>query len=288
MEPKVTYSARNETFGPISTDYRTIDGLSVRFATGGKADGTPLLLTAPWPESLLAFHAIWPVLAEAGPVIAVDLPGFGLSEGRPDLMSPSAMGDFLIKLLDDFGLQKVHAVVPDVGTLAALFAASAHPHRFATIVAGSGGISMDLLGEPLRQIVNSTPEVFDSLDAGEMVVGLVRDQAKILPPEAVLEDYRLSSSNDRWNRAADFVRAYARDLPRLAELLPDIATPVLVLSGSDDPFVPPSNGTFLQERLQHCTARVLNAGHFVWEDEFAEYAAAAVEWIVRHGNDIRI
>jgi len=215
-------------------------------------------------------------------VIAVELPGFGRSESRQDLMSPSAMGLFLIKLLDAFELTRVHAVVPDVGTLAALFAAAQHPQRFASIVAGSGGAAMDLLGEPLMQIAQSSRSDFEGVDGGEQVVGLVRQLARITPQDAVIEDYRLSALGDRWNKAADFIRAYPRDLPRLATLLPQIDVAVLVLSGSGDPFVPPSNGAFLQAHLPRCEAHVIEAGHFVWEDAPEEYARQATAWIKRH------
>ena len=76
-----------------------IHGLSIRYAKTGVSKGIPILLTAPWPESIYAFHRVAPRLAVEHPVILVDLPGFGLSQSRPDVMAPEAMGDFLIKLL---------------------------------------------------------------------------------------------------------------------------------------------------------------------------------------------
>lgn len=271
------------SIGPITTEHMLIDGLSIRFAADRRGgSGTPILLTTPYPESVFAFLPVWESFVAAGPVIAVDLPGFGRSEGRQDLMSPSAMGEFFIKMLDAFNLDRVHAVVPDVGTLATLFAAATNPERFTSIVAGSGGTSMDLLGEPLVQIVHSSRSDFDGVDGGDQVAGLVRQLARITPPEAVIEDYRLSALGDRWNKAADFVRAYPQDLPRLAALLPEINVPVLVLSGSDDPFVPPANGDFLASRLPRCEARVIDAGHFVWEDAPADYARHATDWIRQH------
>ncbi len=273
----------NAVIGPIATDYILINGLSIRYALDRRVStGTPILLTTPFPESVFAFLQVWEDFAALGPVIAVDLPGFGRSESRQDLMSPSAMGAFLLKILDAFELDRVHAVVPDVGTLAALFAASTNPDRFASIVAGSGGTAMDLLGEPLLQIARSSRSDFDGVDGGEQVVGLVRQLARVSPPDVVIEDYRLSALGDRWNKAADFVRAYAQDLPRLAELLPQIDVPVLVLSGRGDPFVPPSNGEFLQAHLPRCEAHVIEAGHFVWEDAPEEYARKATDWLKRH------
>jgi pimeloyl-ACP methyl ester carboxylesterase len=62
------------------------DGLEIRFTRRGQSDGVPILLTSPWPESIYAYRAIWPVIEALGPLIAIDLPGFGRSEGRTDLI----------------------------------------------------------------------------------------------------------------------------------------------------------------------------------------------------------
>lgn len=256
-----------------------VDGIRIRLRRGGAATGTPMLLTAPWPESLRAFDTLWPSLEGLGPLVALDLPGFGLSDARDDLRSPQALGDFLPALLDALGLERVHAIVPDVGTLAALFAAAIRPQRFESIVAGSGGIAMALLGEPLRQIVASRPADFAGVDGGEQVVGLIRASMPVPLPEDVLEDYRAASAGSRWNEAADFVRAYPRDLPRLGELLGSIQTPVLAISGAHDPFVPPSNGAFLAERLPRCVHEVVESGHFVWEEAATRYAELVTDWV---------
>lgn len=189
------------------------------------------------------------------------------------------MGDFLIKLLDQLDIPRAHVVAPDVGTLAALFAASRRPGRFESIVGGSGGVSLGLLGEPLRQIVESSRHDFAASEGGAQVYQLVKSMARTAIPEAILDDYRTSSQGQRWNEVADFVRAYRHDLPRLEMLLPSIVTPTLVISGKDDPFVPPSNGDFLANRMPHCRAEVVDAGHFVWEDASDAYASLVAAWI---------
>ena len=101
-----------------------IDGLSIRYAQAGPSTGLPILLTSPWPESIYSFHRLAPRLAEKHPVLLVDLPGFGHSQSRPDVMAPEAMGDFLLKLFNHFKINRCHVVAPDVGTPAILFAAS--------------------------------------------------------------------------------------------------------------------------------------------------------------------
>ena len=58
----------------IQTQFRTIDGLSVRFAESEDRDDHALLLS-PWPESLFAFAPMWSRLAEHTHLVAIDLPG---------------------------------------------------------------------------------------------------------------------------------------------------------------------------------------------------------------------
>src|SRR5882724_7123418 len=99
-----------------------IDGIDVRYARSGSGPGAPIMLTSPWPESIYSFRHVIPRLGANHPLIAVDLPGFGLSGSRPDVMGPQAMGDFVLKLLEHFGLVRPHVIAPDVGALAVLFA----------------------------------------------------------------------------------------------------------------------------------------------------------------------
>jgi hypothetical protein len=55
-------------------------------------------LLNPWPESLFAWEAIWSRLAQTARLVAIDLLGFSQPEGREDLLSPRAMGGFLLRL----------------------------------------------------------------------------------------------------------------------------------------------------------------------------------------------
>jgi pimeloyl-ACP methyl ester carboxylesterase len=127
----------------IKPQFRTIDGLKIRFAESEERDDHALLLS-PWPESLHAFDQMWNRLAEHVHLVAVDLPGFGHSDGRNSLLAPRAMGQFVIRLADEFGLEQPHAAGPDIGTGALLFAAADNAGRLRSIVLGSGGASYPL------------------------------------------------------------------------------------------------------------------------------------------------
>ena len=130
--------------------FRVIDGLTVRFAQSENR-GDHALLLSPWPESLLAFEPMWSRLAEHTHLVAIDLPGFGHSQRRDALLSPRAMGEFIIRAADAFGLDHPHLVGPGTGTAAALFAAAAYPDRLRSLVVGSGAAAVPLAaGRPAQ------------------------------------------------------------------------------------------------------------------------------------------
>ena len=70
-----------------------------------------------------------------------------------------------------------------------------------------------------------------------------------------------------------YVRRYPEEPPELAELLPQIATPVTIINGRHDRVVPLANAEFLDERLSNSRLAIIDAGHFVWEEAPADYAS---------------
>jgi pimeloyl-ACP methyl ester carboxylesterase len=135
--------------------FRLIGGLTVRFAASEDHADQALLLS-PWPESLLAFEPVWWRLAEHTHLVAVDLPGFGHSQRSDSLLTPQAMGEFIIAVADAFGLEHPHVVAPSIGTAAALFAAARHPGRLRSLVVGSGAAAVPLqVGGMIRDIIEA-------------------------------------------------------------------------------------------------------------------------------------
>jgi pimeloyl-ACP methyl ester carboxylesterase len=129
-----------EASSPISTYFRVCDGVRVRFADTRADSDTTMLLLAPWPESLWAFRRIWDRVSAVGRVVAIDLPGFGHSDGRPELIAPDTSGAFLARLIDEWSLGAPHVVGPDVGTAAALFLAARAPERVTSLTVGGGAV----------------------------------------------------------------------------------------------------------------------------------------------------
>jgi pimeloyl-ACP methyl ester carboxylesterase len=266
-------------FNGIQPQFRTIDGLSIRFAESEDRDDHALLLS-PWPESLFAFEPTWARLAEHTHLVAIDLPGFGHSQRRDALLSPRAMGEFVIGLADVFGLASPHVIGPDIGTCASLFAAALHPGRLRSLIVGGGAAAIPLqLGGTLKEWVEA-PDVegYRRAEPRQIVAGVLTGISRYGLLDFVREDYLSSYDGDRFVESMRYVRSLPAELPVLCDLLPQIQTPVQIIAGAHDPVVPPVNAEFLNERLPKSELHILDAGHFTWEDAADEYAALATAW----------
>ncbi len=263
----------------IRPQVRTIDGLSIRFAESEPRE-TGALLLSPWPESIYAYEPTWRRLAERAHLVAIDLPGFGRSERRDALMAPRAMGAFVARVADAFGLERPHVVGPDVGTAAALFAAADSPGRFRSLVVGTGGAAVPLdLGPPLREWVEApSVEPWRKIDGREVVKVAMGTLERYRPTDTAREDYLASYAGERFADSMAYVRAYPAELPLLRDLLAGIETPVLIITAAHDRVVPPSNADFLRQRLPHSRLEAIEAGHFIWEEGADEYARLVTAW----------
>jgi pimeloyl-ACP methyl ester carboxylesterase len=260
-----------------------VDELKIRYADSGTAGGPVVLLTSPWPESLLAFRRVWPILAGAGRLVAVDLPGFGHSQGRPEVLTPSAMADFLLHFIGALGLGTPHLVAPDVGASAALFLAARHPDAVRSMVVGGGGAAypLDVSGTLADIIAAPGIEVFQGQDIRASVGASVEPVAPRAQEPEVWEDYVSAYENGRFAESTRYVRSYPEQLPVLRDLLPAISVPVQVFAAAYDPLVPVSNGRYLAERIPGSELTILEAGHFAWEELPDQFAAIVADCVAK-------
>jgi hypothetical protein len=81
----------SEAVWAVPSYLQVCDGVGVRFADNRADSDITVLLLAPWPETLWAFRRIWDRVSGVGRVVAIDMPGFGHSDGRPELIAPDSV-----------------------------------------------------------------------------------------------------------------------------------------------------------------------------------------------------
>ena len=266
------------SFEPEFTLY---DGLRIRYVRSPRPAAESVLLLSPWPESVYAFVRVWPRLAERFSLTAVDLPGFGQSDGRADLMSPRAMGDFVVQIADELGLSQPHAVGPDVGTGALLFAAARHPGAFRSLVVGAGAATFPLhVDGALKDFVEAASvDEFRGADPAAVISGAISSIRGYDVPDAVRDDYLGSYSGERFVDSIAYVRSYPADLADLSPLLGSLPTPVQIIVGRDDPYGLAADGKLLHEQLPHSRLDIFDCGHNAWEEEPERYATVVSSWV---------
>lgn len=260
---------------PFDTAWHTIDGLEIRYARSGR--GEKIVLFSPWPESIFAFTPVWSGLTRQFDVLAIDLPGFGRSEGRDDLFSPQKMGEFITKALEAFDFTSVHGVGLDVGAPSLLFAAVSRPEVFRSLTVGAGAMTYPLIIDGVLKSLIEAP-VLPQLNGSE-VVGSVVAAIRGSVPEFVRADYLASYEGDRMTRSTALVRAYPNDLALLAPHLASIELPVAIIVGRNDSYGLARDAAVLRERLPHARLDVLESGHSFWEERAPEFESIVMQWV---------
>ncbi len=271
-----------EAGSPITTYFRVCDGVRIRFADTGADSDTTVLLLAPWPESVWAFRRIWHQLTPLGRTVAIEMPGFGHSDqSRPELIAPDAAGEFLARLIDEWGLGAPHVVGPDVGTAAALFLAARTPERVTSLTVGGGAVRFPIAaGGALKDVIEAPSlDVVRALDARTNIGYAVEAGAASDTEPEVHEDYVSAYDLGRFAESARFVRHYPEQNPVLRELLPTITTPTQIVAGQHDDLVPWSNNEYLHELVRNSEIHALDAGHFAWEQAADEYGRLVADWV---------
>jgi pimeloyl-ACP methyl ester carboxylesterase len=267
----------------METSYRTIAGLRVRLAEGGKQDGPLVLLLSPLPQSILCYDPIWIKLGEQCRLVALDLPGFGRSEGGLEFMSFDAQSRFLDEFVRTLNLKQMHIVGPDVGMAVGLHYAIHRDHEAESLIIGDGpGILPTANGSIINKAVNSGfwRMMFRITGARAFVDGAVRLALVNYSPSAEeVADY-VASYDGRIGPITHWFATYPENLATVDPYLVELELPVKVFWGDLDQFLLTDNAYRLNQRLKHSELQVFeNCGHFSYQDKADEFAEMILTWV---------
>lgn len=99
-----------------------------------QGEGPPLLLLHQTPSSSEQFTPSMPLFARSRDVIAVDTPGFGLSDAPAEPPSARRYAESYVAVLDALGIEKVDLLGHHTGATFALETAAAFPERINRLV----------------------------------------------------------------------------------------------------------------------------------------------------------
>jgi pimeloyl-ACP methyl ester carboxylesterase len=254
---------------------------TVSLASGarGTASERPLIvLLHGFGASLFSWREVVGPLSAYGDVVAYDRPAFGLT-GRParwkgvNPYSPAAQVVIVIGLLDALGARQAVLVGNSAGGTVAMNTALAHPDRVAALVLvspavyGGGGApgwikpffwlpGVNHIGPLLARRI--------SRDGDDFIRSAWYDAGRMGPE--VLPGYRAPLEVRGWEKALwELTKASAAS--GLAERLPKVTMPALVLTGDTDRIVPTGLSIRLAGELPKATLVVIpESGHVAHEE----------------------
>jgi pimeloyl-ACP methyl ester carboxylesterase len=244
------------------TSHLPVQGLRTRVEVLG--DGPPLLLISGIWGEVAAWRRVLPYLPGFR-TIAFDAPGIGDTEFPPYPMSLPALARFAVGVLDAVGEPHAHMLGISFGGLVAQHVATLAPRRVDRLVLVSTTSGMlHLPGQPqaMLGLMNPLPTDRAGAAAGRTFGGRVRRDPAVLPrlhlaPPRSMKAYlhRLSGLTGWWGAPWS------------------ITQPTLVLTGDDDPIVPPVNSRILASLVPGSRLVVVpGGGHLMLFDSPAEVA----------------
>jgi pimeloyl-ACP methyl ester carboxylesterase len=267
-----------------------VNGINVHYKTYGQGEPVFILLHG-FGASLFSWHEVTAPLSKFGTVIAYDRPAFGLTE-RPmewegeNPYSPQAQVDLVIGLMDKLNIEKAILVGNSAGGTISMLTALQYPERIealvlvdAAVYAGGGAPSWvrPILKTP--QMNRLGPLVARQIQArGQEFIELAwHDPSKITPE--ILEGYQKPLRAENWDKALWFLTLASQE-SGLAERLPELTLPVLVITGDDDRVVPTEQSLRLANELSNATLNVITqSGHLSHEEHPVEFMQAVTEFL---------
>lgn len=263
-------------------EYIQVNGLQIRIKVEEQKTKPVLLMTNAWPQTILCWQSTWRQLAERFSLVAYDMPGFGLSQGSPEISGPQAQAQFMLKLADQLKIDTFYAIGPDVGAPAILRLGQISPRIQGAVIFAGPGFQNPHFALPLKAMAG-----FQFLrnfwkTRGRKFTDLAMQSGykKYRPTPEAAEEYRTANENpEHFAHSLGYIASYKRDLPAIGESLAKIQMPVLIAWGKQDAFVKVKNAYEINARIPNASLRVFeDSGHFLQEDAGSDFVDAVFEW----------
>lgn len=226
----------------LEARYETVDGHRLRYVRAGH--GPAVVLVHGFGSSLHTWKDVIPGLVGDHDVVALDLPGFGLSDQPPDL-SVEDLPRAVLSLLDRLGIDRAALVGNSLGGGVCAMAAGARPERVrALVLVDAAGFSLGPAERPamVRLTMGPAGALVSRLPGKRLVVESALRQVfhdpRLVTPERVAEYLQGAT------RPGTFasIRSLGESLHDRGSIVQDalarVKAPTLVIWGGDDRWIP--------------------------------------------------
>ena len=247
-----------------------VNGCNIYHETHGQGD--PLVLIMGLRRNLEWWYHQIPFLAQHFKVAVFDNRGAGRSEKPKIDYSIRLFADDTAALMDALGIDHAHVVGVSMGGYIAQELAINHPQKVTDLILGCtscGGKKVVMMSDErmakFTAIQNLSPEeiLHKNMDI------FFSDEYVASNPSTIAEFIKISMRH--YQPADAFERQFAACLKHdTTDRLSKINQPTLIMTGDDDPLVPPENSFNLKEFLPHAQLSVFPKGRHCFFMEFAD------------------
>lgn len=262
--------------------------LKVHLRDIGPRSGVPVVLLSGTASALYTWNAMMEPLAANHRVIAIDLPGYGLSEGFSDKRySSEGYARFLLALLDRLGIQRCLLVGHDFGGEVAWQTAYKAPDRVSRLVLiSSTGYPSDPWKRALDdQLMRSPVTGFIERHARSHFIVRKALEDRFAHPERVT-DAQVQMWFDlplhEGNRAAQRLRKRMDTDGREADRIKKLQLPTLIVWGENDRQIPAQQAYwFKRDIAESKLVKLPDVGHLPQEEAADTTAQTVLDFVDR-------
>lgn len=273
----------NTAVSPVRREQVDVDGTTLSCLTGGNPDAPPLLLLHGtfWSR---VWQPVLPGLAEHLRCVALDLPGFGRSEGELDVAAAGvpALARTVLRTADALGIETFSVAGHDIGGGVAQHLA-VHSGRVERMVLVNA-VMFDSWPVPAVARFRD-PEVRAGTSAEEFLQA--RTKTMRLAVERELSDEEVADYTSPWQSAARarswMAMAAAADPRHTLDLVPGLkarAVPTRLVWGRSDDFQKVAYARRYVREIPHSDLVEVDGKHIPTEDSPAAVTAAMLEHLL--------
>lgn len=269
-----------EELAGVDDKFIEANGITLRYRTWGSPENPAIVLIHGFANSLQSFNRIAPYLQDNYYVIALDLPGFGLSDKPVDHdygneSQANVVSDFIRAL----NLQRVIVGGHSMGGAHAVHLAIDDPIVDGIILFNPGIITTGVPAAteyfvfPLPRLAAKT---FGQREFRESFLKSSYLNPNIITTE-VLDELMLGAQTDDYIEGTTALMSYYRSGNEV-ELLPEIKVPTLIVWGTEDRRKTDEEAEELQDSIAGSRlVRIEEAGHYVHEEQPQRSAQAIID-----------
>lgn len=264
----------------LEASFETVNGHRLRYVrAGGVRAGPPVVLVHGFASSLFTWKDVLPALSRSHDVIALDLPGFGLSDLPADL-SFEDLPSAVLGLMERLGVERAALVGNSMGGAVAAMVAAEHPERVSALVlVDAAGFNLEPKDQPpmVRLITSPVAPLLAGLPGKRLLVE--RSLREVFHDDRRITEERVGEYLAAARRPGSLraMRSLLLSLGERSDLvkdqLPRLQAPTLVVWGREDRWIPLADADRFVEAIPGARKVVIDAcGHMPQEEKPDELA----------------